>query len=182
MGVEGMTISPGYSYDKAPTRIIFWAADASAGCSAPSSRIASQAGSSTCRRCSLSSSWASATTSALPGASPAFSVFGWRKPATIQEGYADSYQGAHRELAWENYGAGSGNPKCANCMVSCGYEWTAVVDGFSSSRGSGPWRAATFSKYPDAHALKMLDEPMPHGPLVQIVSPQSLLPLRAKPT
>ena len=34
-----------------------------------------------------------------------------------------------QETAWENYGSGK-NPKCANCMVHCGYEATAVNDTF----------------------------------------------------
>ena len=39
---------------------------------------------------------------------------------------------------WEEYGVASGNPKCANCMVSCGYEPTAVIDGFGyAARASG---------------------------------------------
>ena len=29
---------------------------------------------------------------------------------------------------WENYGQASGNPKCADCMVHCGYEPSAAVD------------------------------------------------------
>ncbi len=36
---------------------------------------------------------------------------------------------------WEEYGVASGNPKCANCMVSCGYEPTAVLDGFHTLEG-----------------------------------------------
>ncbi len=32
---------------------------------------------------------------------------------------------------WSNYGHKSGNPKCANCMVHCGFEATAVNDHFA---------------------------------------------------
>ncbi|MGB7265548.1 MAG: DUF3463 domain-containing protein, partial [Terracidiphilus sp.] len=68
------------------------------------------------------------------------------------------------------YGVASGNPKCANCMVSCGYEPTAVMDGFGSLSGIWSMIRGTFSSYPDQHALNLLNEPMPHGPssLVQI--------------
>ena len=31
------------------------------------------------------------------------------------------------DTEWERYGTGK-NPKCANCMVHCGYEATAVND------------------------------------------------------
>jgi hypothetical protein len=58
-------------------------------------------------------------------------------------------------------------------MVSCGYEPTAVMDGFGSLKGFLSIVRGTFSKYPDQHALNLLNEPMPHGPapLVQINSP-----------
>ena len=72
---------------------------------------------------------------------------------------------------WEEYGVASGNPKCANCMVSCGYEPTAVIDGFGSLRGFWGMVKGTFSSYKSKHALKQLNEwPCTHAPasLVQI--------------
>ena len=68
------------------------------------------------------------------------------------------------------YGVASGNPKCANCMVSCGYEPSAVIDGFGSLKGFWGMVRGTFRTYPDQHALNLLNEPMPIGPssLVQI--------------
>jgi hypothetical protein len=58
-------------------------------------------------------------------------------------------------------------------MVSCGYEPTAVMDGFGSMKGFLAMIRGTFSKYPDAHALNLLSEPMPHGAgnLIQIGEP-----------
>jgi hypothetical protein len=58
-------------------------------------------------------------------------------------------------------------------MVSCGYEAPAVIDGFGSLKGFLGMVRGTFSKYPDQHALNLLNEPAPHGPapLVQIASP-----------
>ena len=58
-------------------------------------------------------------------------------------------------------------------MVSCGYEPTAVIDGFGSLKGFWSMVRGSFSKYPDRHALNLLNEPMPHGPssLVQITHP-----------
>ncbi|MGH9590460.1 MAG: adenosyl-hopene transferase HpnH, partial [Terracidiphilus sp.] len=55
-------------------------------------------------------------------------------------------------------------PKCANCMVSCGYEPTAVMDGFGSLSGFWAMIRGTFSSYPDEHALRLLNEPAPRGP------------------
>jgi hypothetical protein len=57
--------------------------------------------------------------------------------------------------------------------VSCGYEPSAVIDGFGSLKGLWAMIRGTFTKYPDQHALNLLSEPMPHGPapLVQITRP-----------
>ena len=100
-------------------------------------------------------------------------VFGWQKPCyLLQEGYAESYKELLETTSWENYGVSSGNPKCANCMVSCGYETTAVIDGFGSMRGFIGMVRGTFSKYPDPHALKLLNEVVPHTNLVQIEQPE----------
>jgi hypothetical protein len=59
-------------------------------------------------------------------------------------------------------------------MVSCGYEPTAVIDGFGSLKGFWAMVKGSFSLYPDRHALNLLNEPMPHGPspLVQIAQPE----------
>jgi hypothetical protein len=59
-------------------------------------------------------------------------------------------------------------------MVSCGYEAPAVIDGFGSLKGFFAMVRGTFTRYPDQHALNLLNEPMPHGPssLVQIERPE----------
>ncbi len=58
-------------------------------------------------------------------------------------------------------------------MVSCGYETPAVIDGFGSLKGFLAMVRGTFSKYRDAHALKLLNDAAPqqaapHKNLVQI--------------
>jgi hypothetical protein len=74
---------------------------------------------------------------------------------------------------WDGYGTESGNPKCANCMVSCGYEPTAVDHGFGSLNGFlGMVKATLFNKYEDRGALDLLNRPLSAGPsLVQISEP-----------
>ena len=39
------------------------------------------------------------------------------------------------ETDWDAYGRQSGNPKCADCMVHCGYEPAAVEATFGSLGG-----------------------------------------------
>ena len=64
-----------------------------------------------------------------PWGSPSYSVLGWQKPCyLLNEGYYNSFQELLDNTNWDNYGHRSGNPKCADCMVHCGYEPTAAVD------------------------------------------------------
>jgi hopanoid biosynthesis associated radical SAM protein HpnH len=173
LGVEGMTISPGYSYDKAPDQDHFM-------------------GRARVRRLfrgimsNRKSTWkfnmsplfleflmGKRNYECTPWGMPSFSVFGWQKPCYLmQEGYANSYKELLETTSWENYGAASGNTKCANCMVSCGYEATAVMDGFASLKGFMAMAKGTFSLYRDKHALALLDQSVKHqqptAPLVKI--------------
>jgi len=82
LGVEGMMISPGYSYARLPTRSTSSAGSALTSCSRGSCRARSAAGSSTSRRCSSSSSWASATTSARRGGTRPTTCSAGSGPAT----------------------------------------------------------------------------------------------------
>ena len=61
--------------------------------------------------------------------------------------------------AFEEYGTESGNAKCANCMVHCGYEPSAVNDTFSSLGGfMATVKATLFNSYKDPGALALLNE------------------------
>jgi hypothetical protein len=53
----------------------------------------------------------------------------------LQEGYTKSFQEMMDTVDWDNYGQKSGNPSCANCMVHCGHEPTAVDFTFGSWSG-----------------------------------------------
>jgi hopanoid biosynthesis associated radical SAM protein HpnH len=172
MGVEGMVLSPGYTYDKAPDQTHFLGR-------ARSRRLF---------RAILSnrkSNWkfnmsplfleflmGKRNYKCTPWGSPAYNIFGWQKPCyLLQDGYVDTFQELMELTDWDGYGTESGNPKCANCMVSCGYEPTAVQDGFGTLSGFlGMAKATLFSKYEDRGALDLLNKPaqMGHSTLVQI--------------
>jgi hopanoid biosynthesis associated radical SAM protein HpnH len=67
-------------------------------------------------------------------AMPTYTVEGWRSPCYL---LADSHVGSLRELYegtdWESYGTGR-DPRCANCMMHCGYEATTILDALRSPR------------------------------------------------
>lgn len=138
LGVEGMMLSPGYPYEKAPGQELFLQR-------AQTINIFRRVLGNAARRWKFNLSplfmeylqgyWSLECT---PWGSPAYNIFGWQKPCyLLQEGYAATFQELLDTTEWSNYGRASGNPKCANCMVHCGYEPTAVAETFSSWRGLG---------------------------------------------
>src|SRR5437868_10389964 len=177
LGVEGMMLSPGYSYDKAPdqrhflgrarTRRLFRAILSNRKKSWQFNQS----------KLFLEFLMGKRTYECTPWGMPTYNVFGWQKPCyLLQDGYVDTFKELMEATEWANYGTESGNPHCANCMVHCGYEPSAVHDTFSSLRGFADTVKATFNRYPDAGALRLLDEPVaPAHPLVQIAAPSESL-------
>jgi hypothetical protein len=108
-----------------------------------------------------------------PWGSPCYNLFGWQKPCyLLQDGYVDSFRELIETTEWDDYGRASGNPKCANCMVHCGYEPSAVNHTFSGI--GGLWanvKAIVFSRYRNPAAQRRLEEEAarPHGPLAHLV-------------
>jgi len=167
LGVEGMMLSPGYSYDKAPDQNHFLAR-------AKTTSLFSLILSNRKNRWRFNQSplfveflMGLRQYACTPWGMPSYNVFGWQKPCyLLQDGYLDSFAELMSKTEWHRYGRESGNPRCANCMVHSGYEATAVADTFSSPRGL--WRtvrAMFFSRgYPNATALKELERPPEQDP------------------
>jgi len=181
LGVEGMMLSPGYSYDKAPdqkhflgrarTRRLFRAILANRK---PTWQFNQS-------MLFLEFLMGKRDFRCTPWGMPTYSIFGWQKPCyLLQDGYTDSFAELMSTTEWGNYGTESGNPKCANCMVHSGYEASGVDYTFSSLKGL--WAAAKatlFTRNQDDEALLMLNEPVApvhsYNPLVQIDSKSSKL-------
>jgi hopanoid biosynthesis associated radical SAM protein HpnH len=159
LGVEGIVLSPGYSYDKAPDQQHFLGR-------AKSRRLFRAILSN--RKKSWKFNMSPLFLEFLMGkrnyectawGSPAYNIFGWQKPCyLLQDGYTETFQELIETTKWEEYGTASGNPKCANCMVSCGYEPSAVSHGFGSFGGFFAMaKAFLFSTYQDKGALDLLN-------------------------
>src|SRR6201993_4742774 len=173
LGVEGMMLSPGYSYDKAPDQQHFLGR-------ARTRRLFNAILSN--RKASWKFNMSPLFLEFLmgkrhyactPWGMPTFNLFGWQKPCyLLQDGYADTFAELMEETNWPKYGTES-NPKCANCMVHSGYEATAVDYTFSGLKGLLQTARATFlGNYDDDEALRILTEPVEpvhsFNPLVQI--------------
>lgn len=134
LGIEGMMVSPGYAYEKAPDQQHFLKKQ-------KSRQFFKEVFS------NPKSSWkfnqspnfikfltGDVDYQCTPWGNPTRNVFGWQKPCyLLGEGYVKSFKELMETTEWDKYGAGR-HEKCADCMVHCGYEPSAVVDSFSSVR------------------------------------------------
>ena len=181
LGVEGMMLSPGYSYDKAPDQKHFLGR-------ARTRKLFRAILSNRKKNWQFNQSplfleflMGERQYACTPWGMPTYNIFGWQKPCyLLQDGYADTFQELMDSTAWEEYGTESGNPKCANCMVHSGYEASAVNETFSSLRGMlATAKATLFTRHKDEHAMKLLNEHVrpvhSYNPLVQIEESSSQL-------
>jgi hopanoid biosynthesis associated radical SAM protein HpnH len=138
MGVDGISVSPGYAYERAPdqqhflnrnkTKELFrgifrrqgkkkWAFNQS------SMFLDFLAGNQTFH--------------CTPWGNPTRTYFGWQRPCyLLGEGYAKTFKELMETTDWDRYGTGN-YEKCADCMVHSGYEATAVAETVRR-----PWKAA----------------------------------------
>ena len=129
MGLDGITVSPGYSYERAPDQEHFL------------NRTKTKQLFRDILKHDKNKTW-SFTQSDLfldflagnqayecsPWSMPARTVFGWQKPCyLLGEGYVKTFEELMEGTEWEKYGVGN-YEKCADCMVHCGFEGTAVSD------------------------------------------------------
>lgn len=134
LNVDGMMISPGYSYEKAPQQQLFLQREETVDLFQKILADYKEKG------------WnfnhspffleflqgKHPQYDCTPWGNPTRTVFGWQKPCyLLGEGYAKTYRELMDTTDWENYGCKSGNPKCQSCMVHSGWEATAVNDHFS---------------------------------------------------
>jgi hopanoid biosynthesis associated radical SAM protein HpnH len=74
-----------------------------------------------------------------PWGNPTRNIFGWQKPCYLMsDGYVKTFKELMETTDWEQYGTGR-DPRCADCMVHCGYEPTAVLD--STANFKNMWKS-----------------------------------------
>jgi hopanoid biosynthesis associated radical SAM protein HpnH len=138
LGVEGIMVSPGYSYHHAPRQDVFLGRKASKELfrgifSRRKNRPSGVSWSFNHSALFLDFLAGNQAYECTPWSTPTYNVFGWQRPCYLlsDEGYADSYKSLIDDTEWEKYGVGK-NPRCDNCMAHCGFEGTAVNDAFSN--------------------------------------------------
>jgi hopanoid biosynthesis associated radical SAM protein HpnH len=129
LGVEGVTVSPGYAYERAPDQKHFLKREKTKQLF----RDIFSKGVGRKWRFSQSSLFldflaGNQSYQCTPWGNPTRNIFGWQRPCyLLSEGYADTFKELMEDTQWERYGTGN-YEKCADCMVHCGYEPTAVID------------------------------------------------------
>ncbi|MGH7044715.1 MAG: adenosyl-hopene transferase HpnH [Acetobacteraceae bacterium] len=141
MGVDGISVSPGYAYERAPdqqhflnrrnTKELFRGIFSRQGKGLWKGKWAFN-------QSSMFLDFLAGNQSfhCTPWGNPTRTYFGWQRPCyLLGEGYAKSFKALMEETEWDRYGTGN-YAKCANCMVHSGYEATAVEETLRR-----PWRA-----------------------------------------
>ncbi len=146
LGVEGMMLSPGYSYAKAPDQEHFLRRGRTHDLFSKILSDAKKQWKFNQSPLFLQFLMGKRDYECTPWGNPTFNLFGWQRPCyLLQEGYAGSFRELMEDTRWESYGRKSGNEKCQDCMVHCGYEATAVDDTFNSWKGFKDTVVATFT-------------------------------------
>ncbi len=130
LGVDGITVSPGYAYERAPDQQHFLNREKTKTLFREVFRRGRGG-----RNWSFSQSTmfldflaGNQTYHCTPWGNPTRTVFGWQRPCyLLGEGYAKTFKELMEETNWDAYGTGN-YEKCADCMVHSGYEATAVKD------------------------------------------------------
>ena len=134
MGVDGITVSPGYAYERAPDQQHFL-----------NRGKTKQLFRDILRRGRGGRDWSFSQSSLFldflagnqsyhctPWGNPTYTVFGWQRPCyLLGEGYAQTFRELMEETEWDHYGTGN-YEKCADCMVHSGYEATAVANAITN--------------------------------------------------
>ncbi len=131
LGVESITISPGYAYERAPAQEHFLNRTQTKNIFRDLFRMGAKEG----REWQFNQSTlyldflaGNQTYECTPWGNPTRNVFGWQKPCyLVGEGNVESFKELMEATDWDSYGT-SKYEKCADCMVHCGYEPTAVAD------------------------------------------------------
>jgi hopanoid biosynthesis associated radical SAM protein HpnH len=130
IGIDGMTVSPGYAYERAPDQAHFLTRTRT-----------KELFRDILRRGRGGRAWSFSQSGLFldflagnqeyrctPWGNPTRNVFGWQRPCyLLGEGYAATFRELMETTDWDSYGTGN-YEKCADCMVHSGYEATAVTD------------------------------------------------------
>jgi hopanoid biosynthesis associated radical SAM protein HpnH len=130
LGVDGITVSPGYAYERAPDQAHFLTRERTKQLFRDIFRRGRGARAWSFSQSGLFLDFLAGNQEyrCTPWGNPTRNVFGWQRPCyLLGEGYARTFRELMDETDWDAYGTGN-YEKCADCMVHSGYEASAVQD------------------------------------------------------
>src|SRR5213076_2127378 len=139
LGIDGITVSPGYAYERAPDQAHFLTRTRTKELFRDIFRRGRGARAWSFSQSGLFLDFLAGNRDyrCTPWGNPTRNVFGWQRPCyLLGEGYAGTFRELMEDTNWDDYGTGN-YEKCADCMVHSGYEATAVTETVRR-----PWRAA----------------------------------------
>lgn len=169
LGVEGITVSPGFSYEHAPRDDVFLQRE-------ETKKLFRGVFKKRAKKWPLNHSSlyldflaGNQNYECTPWGNPTRNVFGWQRPCylLVDEGYAASFDELIKDTEWDRYGTGR-NPKCDNCMAHCGFEPTAVNDAVAhplKALGAslrGPRTSGHMAPEPARRYAAAQESPLPH--------------------
>ena len=129
LGVDGITVSPGYAYERAADQKNFLKRKKTKEFFRDIFKLG-KGKKWAFRQSSLFLDFLAGNQSykCTPWGNPTRNIFGWQKPCyLIGEGYVKTFKELMETTDWDKYGTGN-YEKCADCMVHCGYAPTAAED------------------------------------------------------
>lgn len=130
MGIDGISVSPGYAYERAPDQQHFLNRTATKNLfRSIFSRALPGKKKWQFNQSSLFLDFLAGnqTFHCTPWGNPTRTYFGWQRPCyLLGEGYTKTFKELMETTDWDAYGTGN-YEKCADCMVHSGYEATAVA-------------------------------------------------------
>jgi len=135
LGVEGVTMAPGYAYERAPVQDHFLSRAKTKELFRSIFRLGKERLDKGMKKWVFNQSSlyldflaGNQTYACTPWGNPTRNVFGWQRPCyLVGEGYVKTFKELMDTTAWDDYGVGN-YEKCANCMVHSGFEPTSVIE------------------------------------------------------
>jgi hopanoid biosynthesis associated radical SAM protein HpnH len=127
LGVEAMTVAAGFNYDNAADQDNFLGREGTKELFREILRSAKKHWTFNHSGMYLDFLAGNQDFACTPWGNPTRSLQGWQRPCyLLNDGYVASYKELMEESDWASYGVGK-DPRCADCMVHCGFEPSAVL-------------------------------------------------------
>ena len=135
IGVEGSMISPGYEFEDAPDQDLFLSRQESRSVFKKLLDPVKTAGMRFYNNpLYLNFLQGEREYQCTAWSNPTYTIMGWRKPCyPLADEHVQDVNELYEDKLWESYGVGK-DPRCANCMMHCGFESATIFQAVSTPK------------------------------------------------